>query len=93
MRWRNSIDAYGGASMVFHWLTAAAFLAAYVVVYYVIWVVDPDTSVKPALFGWAPDPNLIVPVLNVHWILGISIGMSTSGPSRPTATTCWAPTA
>jgi cytochrome b561 len=25
MRWKNSIDAYGSVSMLFHWVTAAAF--------------------------------------------------------------------
>lgn len=74
MRWKNSIDAYGSVSMVFHWLTAAAFIAAYVIVYYVIWIVDPETSVKPALFGIAPNGERVVPILNFHWILGISIG-------------------
>lgn len=74
MRWRDTIDAYGSVSMLFHWITAAAFVAAYVIVYYVIWIVDPETSVKPPLFGVAPDPDRIVPILNFHWILGISIG-------------------
>lgn len=74
MRWRNSIDAYGSVSMVFHWFTAAAFIAAYVIVYYVIWIVDPETSVKPPLFGLAPDRDRVVPILNIHWILGLGIG-------------------
>ena len=55
MRWKNTIDKYGTVSMLFHWVTAAAFIVAYVVVYYVIWMVDPDTSIKPPLFGVAPD--------------------------------------
>ena len=74
MRWKNSIDAYGGVSMLFHWVTAAAFIAAYVVAYYVIWVVDPETSVKPPLFGLAPNGDRVVPILNVQWVLGVTIG-------------------
>jgi cytochrome b561 len=63
--------------MLFHWVTAAAFLAAYVVVYDVIWIVDPETSVKPALLGWAPDAHRVVPLLNIHWVLGLTIGFLT----------------
>jgi len=74
MKWRNSVDAYGGISMLFHWVTAAAFIAAYVVAYYVIWFVDPETSIKPPLFGIAPNADRIVPILNIHWVLGITIG-------------------
>jgi len=74
MRWKNTIDAYGSVSMLLHWLTAAAFIAAYVIAYYVIWIVDPETSVKPPLFGLAPDGDRVVPILNLHWVLGISIG-------------------
>ena len=74
MRWKNTIDSYGSVSMLLHWVTAAAFIAAYVVAYYVIWIVDPDTSVKPPLFGIAPDGNRVVPILNIHWVLGIGIG-------------------
>jgi len=74
MRWKNSIDAYGSVSMLFHWVTAAAFIVSYIVVYYVIWIVDPETSVKPALFGLAPDGDRVVPILNIHWVLGVTIG-------------------
>ena len=75
MRWRNTLEAYGSVSMLFHWVIAAAFVSAYVVVYYVIWFVDPETSVKPALFGTTPDPTRVVPILNIHWILGVTIGV------------------
>ncbi|MGJ7498009.1 cytochrome b [Variovorax sp. RT4R15] len=74
MRWRNTLDAYGGVSMLFHWVTAAAFITAYVVVYYVIWFVDPQTSIKPPLFGIVPAADRVVPILNIHWVLGITIG-------------------
>jgi len=77
MRWRNTLDAYGGVSMLFHWATAAAFITAYVVAYYVIWFVDPETSIKPPLFGVAPHADRIVPILNIHWVLGICIGLLT----------------
>jgi cytochrome b561 len=74
MKWRNTLEAYGGVSMLFHWVTAAAFITSYVIVYYVIWFVDPETSVKPPLFGVMPNAERIVPVLNFHWILGLTIG-------------------
>lgn len=77
MKWKNTVDAYGMASMLFHWLTAAGFIAAYVVVYYVIWVIDPETSVKPPLLGLAPDAQRVVPLLNIHWVLGITLGVLT----------------
>lgn len=77
MKWRNTIDTYGGLSMLFHWFTAAAFITAYVVVYYVIWFVDPETSIKPPLFGVLPNAERIVPVLNIHWVLGLTIGFLT----------------
>lgn len=77
MLWRNTIDAWGRASMLFHWVTAAAFITAYVVVYYVIWFVDPQTSINPALFGTTPNPDRVVPLLNIHWVLGLSIGFLT----------------
>lgn len=76
MKWKNTADAYGAVAMLFHWAIATAFLLAYVVVYYVIWVVDPQTSIKPALFGLAPDQARIVPILNIHWILGICVGVA-----------------
>lgn len=74
VRWRNSVDAYGSISMLFHWVMAAAFIAAYVVAYYVIWIVDPQTSIRPPLFGFAPNADLVVPILNIHWVLGITMG-------------------
>ncbi len=78
MNWKNTVDAYGKASMLFHWITALAFISAYVIVYYVIWFVDPETSIKPALFGTTPHADQIVPILNVHWVLGITIGLLTA---------------
>jgi len=74
MRWKDSIDAYGKVSMLLHWVTAAAFIAAYVIAYYVIWIVDPETSIKPPPFGLAPDGDRVVPILNIHWVLGVTIG-------------------
>lgn len=77
MRWRNTLERYGSVSMLFHWITAAAFITAYVVVYYVIWFVDPQTSIKPPLFGTMPNADRVVPILNIHWVLGITIGFLT----------------
>jgi cytochrome b561 len=58
---RNTSSRFGSISKLFHWTSAAAFIAAYVVVYYVIWFMD-DTS----------DESL--PVLNIHWVLGLLVG-------------------
>ncbi|MGJ4889621.1 cytochrome b [Bradyrhizobium sp. HKCCYLR20261] len=63
MPWKNTRLEFGGVAKFFHWTSAAAFIAAYIVVYYVIWFMD-DT---------APE---VLPVLNVHWVLGIFVGLS-----------------
>jgi cytochrome b561 len=61
MPWRNSSARFGTLAKLFHWTSAAAFMAAYIVVYVVIWFMD-DTS---------PDA---LPVLNIHWVLGLLVG-------------------
>ncbi|MGJ5149565.1 cytochrome b [Bradyrhizobium sp. HKCCYLR1023] len=61
--WKNTTMEFGAIAKLFHWTGAAAFIAAYAVVYYVIWFMD-DTS---------PDA---LPVLNVHWVLGMIVGLS-----------------
>jgi len=61
MQWRTTANRFGFVAKLFHWTTAAAFIGAYVVVYYVIWFMD-DTS----------DASL--PVLNLHWVLGLLVG-------------------
>lgn len=61
MQWRNNATHFGVLAKFFHWTTAAAFIAAYIVVYYVIWFMD-DTSQG----SW--------PVLNIHWVLGLLVG-------------------
>ncbi|WP_316232127.1 cytochrome b [Bradyrhizobium sp. SZCCHNR1051] len=63
MPWKNTTMEFGAIAKLFHWTGAAAFIAAYAVVYYVIWFMD-DTS---------PDA---LPVLNVHWVLGMIVGLS-----------------
>ncbi|NPU14831.1 cytochrome b [Bradyrhizobium sp. 83002] len=63
MPWKNTRMEFGAIAKFFHWTSAAAFIAAYAVVYYVIWFMD-DT---------APE---VLPVLNVHWVLGIFVGVS-----------------
>ncbi|WP_315719888.1 MULTISPECIES: cytochrome b [unclassified Bradyrhizobium] len=63
MPWKNTKMEFGAIAKFFHWTSAAAFIAAYAVVYYVIWFMD-DT---------APE---VLPVLNVHWVLGIFVGVS-----------------
>lgn len=58
---RNTATRFGTLAKFFHWTSAAAFIGAYAVVYYVIWFMD-DTS----------DASL--PVLNIHWVLGLLVG-------------------
>lgn len=60
--WRNTTELYGLAARLFHWTTAVAFIGAYIIVYYVIWVIADNKN---------PD---YVRVLNVHWILGLITG-------------------
>ncbi|CAB3665393.1 cytochrome b [Achromobacter kerstersii] len=61
MRLTNTPNAYGAVSKLMHWTTAAAFIGAYVLVYYVIWFMDDS---KPES----------LPFLNAHWALGIIVG-------------------
>lgn len=61
MQIRNTRAAFGAVAKFFHWTTAAAFIGAYLVVYYYMWILDPEL---PA--SW--------PVLNIHWALGIIAG-------------------
>lgn len=72
---KNTRGRFGAVAKAFHWSMALAFIAAYVVVYYVIWFIDPDTSVKPPLFGMQADGELVIPLLNIHWVLGIAVGV------------------
>lgn len=64
MRWKNSPTRFGAIAQFFHWTTAAAFIAAYLVVYYSIWFIDDDSA-------------QLLPVLNVHWALGLLVGALT----------------
>ncbi|GKT18206.1 hypothetical protein AVHY2522_17940 [Acidovorax sp. SUPP2522] len=61
MPWKNTPTRFGAIAKFFHWTSAVAFIAAYAVVYYVIWFMD-DTLPE----SW--------PVLNVHWALGLLVG-------------------
>jgi len=70
---KNTAERFGAVAKCFHWTMAAAFILAYIVVYYVIWFIDPETSIKPALFGIEPNGELVIPILNIHWVLGVSI--------------------
>lgn len=62
MQWRNNKTRFGGLAKLFHWTSAAAFIGAYIVVYYVIWFMDYDTQPESLL------------VLNIHWVLGLLVG-------------------
>lgn len=61
MQWKNSPDRFGALAKFFHWTSAAAFIGAYIVVYYVIWFLDEEA------------PGTLA-VLNVHWMLGLLVG-------------------
>jgi len=61
MPWTNTATRYGALAKCFHWTSAAAFIGAYAVVYYVIWFMD-DMS------------DEALPVLNIHWALGLLVG-------------------
>lgn len=61
MPWKNTRDSFGIVARLFHWTSAAAFILAYVVVYYLLWLVDKEA------------PNRL-PILNVHWALGLIVG-------------------
>lgn len=61
----NTPARYGTLAQCFHWFTAIAFVAAYIVIYYALWFVGSNKN--PA---W-------LPTLNVHWVLGLLIGAVT----------------
>lgn len=61
MQWKNNAHRFGALAKFFHWTSAAAFIGAYIVVYYVIWFMDEES----------PD---LLPVLNIHWVLGVLVG-------------------
>ena len=61
MQWQGSPHRFGALAKFFHWTSAAAFIGAYLVVYYVIWFMNDEL------------PETLV-VLNVHWMLGILVG-------------------
>ncbi|MCK2119215.1 MULTISPECIES: cytochrome b [Pseudomonas] len=62
MHWRNTNTRFGALAKFFHWTNAAAFIGAYIVVYYVIWFMDYETQPESLL------------VLNIHWVLGLLVG-------------------
>lgn len=49
MQWRNNTTRFGVLAKLFHWTSAAAFIGAYIVVYYVIWFMDYDTQPESLL--------------------------------------------
>ena len=61
MRWTNTATRYGALAQFFHWTSAAAFIGAYAIVYYVIWFMDVMSDEA-------------LPVLNIHWALGLLVG-------------------
>lgn len=64
MQVKNTREHFGAVAGLYHWVIACAFILCYPVVYYVILVIERDRS----------DPWFL-PVLNVHWVLGITVGV------------------
>ena len=64
MQIKNTAQRFGAVAGLYHWITATAFILSYPVVYYVIWVLDADRN----------NP-LFRPVLNVHWVRGMVVGV------------------
>lgn len=64
MQLKNDNKRFGAIAGACHWIIAAAFILSYPFVYYVIWVLEANRK----------DP-LFLPVLNVHWFLGIVVGV------------------
>ena len=63
MQVSNTEKRFGAVAGVFHWTIATAFILSYPFVYYVVFVLHSNRS----------DP-LFLPVLNVHWFLGLIVG-------------------
>ncbi len=64
MQYRNTRERFGAIAGLYHWVIALAFILSYPFVYYVVLVLERDRT----------DP-LFLPVLNVHWFLGIVVGV------------------
>lgn len=64
MQISNSRKRFGAVSGTFHWVIASAFILSYPFVYYVVLVLHSNRT----------DP-LFRPVLNVHWVLGLIVGV------------------
>ncbi|MDQ8023245.1 MAG: cytochrome b [Moraxellaceae bacterium] len=64
MQFKNTRERFGAIAGACHWLIASAFILSYPFVYYVVYVLERDRS----------NP-LFLPVLNVHWFLGIVVGV------------------
>lgn len=64
MQLKNTQKRFGAIAGLYHWTIASAFILSYPFVYYVVFVLDSDRT----------NP-LFRPVLNVHWILGIVVGL------------------
>ena len=66
MQWSNTRERFGAASCFFHWVSAALFILAYIIVCIVIFGLNSDKT----------NP-LFLPILNIHWVLGIIVGIIT----------------
>lgn len=64
MQLMNTKERFGAVAGMYHWLIATAFILSYPFVYYVVFFLESNRK----------DP-LFLPVLNVHWFLGIIVGV------------------
>lgn len=61
VQWSNSPARFGAVAKWLHWTTAALFIAAYLLVYSVTWILGPDHPYRP-------------PVLKLHFSMGLLVG-------------------
>lgn len=64
MQIKNTRERFGAVAGLSHWVIAPAFILTYPFVYYVVWVLHSDRTAQ-----------LFRPVLNVHWVLGLMVGV------------------
>lgn len=61
MRWKNDASRFGAVAKALHWINAAAFIGAYLVVYGLLSFIERGTPFFPS-------------TLNLHLVLGLLVG-------------------
>lgn len=72
---KNIVECFGVVVKCFYWIMVVVFILVYIVVYYVIWFIDFEISIKFVLFGIELNGELVIFILNIYWVLGVSIGV------------------